>query len=251
MTSKDHAYLQSVVPQLVLNYQLTSKSRKLTKLTNQNVNKIIKSINQEDSKKKYLLELIGKKDHYIQKINKFLHDNAPNDDEYIPEDVSQDSKLDPKYISNRYLAQKYIRQNVLNNKAKYQILKDTINKHYKFQKTMKEDREQMIQKFTERKKSLFKNGSTGLQKLVELDNTIMNNKLEKMQKDFDKELAKYDEYVYYKMKNLVNESSSSMIQLNIPFFCISSDYEYPSLDKDKEFIVEYINGIVSKDLLES
>lgn len=247
MTSKDYAHLQDLVPQLVLDYQITSKSRKLSKLTPQNTDKIIKSVNRDVSKKKHFFDLVAKKEHYLLKIYRFLHDTAPNDDEYVPDEASHDSKLDPKYISNRFLGEKYIRQNVLQNKSRYERLKEIMSKHHEFQTRMKTEREQLLQKYENEKRSESKNSSVKLQKLNGMNSDIMNSKLEKMENDFQEELRKFDEYVYYKMKNLATESNALLTRLNIPFFSISTDYEYPSLHKDKEFIVNYINNALDKE----
>lgn len=247
MSSKDYAHLQDLVPQLVLDYQITSKSRKLSKVAPQNTDKIIKSINRDVSKKKHFFDLVSKKDHCLLKVYRFIQETAPNDDEYVPEVASHDSKLDPRYISNRFLGEKYIRQDVLHNESKRKSLKEIVNKHYDFQTRMKIEREQLLQKFENGKRSETNNASIKLRKLSGVNSDIMNNKLEKMDSDFQEELRKFDEYVYYKMKNLSKESSTLLIRLNIPFFSISTDYEYPRLQKDKEFIVNYINNVMNKE----
>ncbi|ODV67538.1 hypothetical protein HYPBUDRAFT_161103 [Hyphopichia burtonii NRRL Y-1933] len=266
-STKD-SQLQSAIHTIISHYDLTSKSKKYSNLTPANSQRITKSVLGNKLKKASLLELVGKKDYYTQKVHKLLNESiqGPSRDSSIDSTepgssgdlstrtsrtntIQSDTRqgtLDPKYITNRYLAEKYIRTVVLTDQSKVNGLKELIEKHHQYQKKMKQQREIIIEKFNFEKNQLLSKRQSGLSKLNSTNELIDGKKLENLTALLNDELNKFNDLMIFELKKLSQDSENLLYNYQIPFFCINEHYKYPDLNDDKVYVLDLLGDLLDR-----
>ncbi|CAH2351850.1 hypothetical protein CLIB1423_04S07360 [[Candida] railenensis] len=214
-------YLKSTIHEAIGQYNRVSKSKTLKHLVPSNESRLFELINGDKKIQAELQDILSKKDHYVNKLNKLLDsliqkhgvrvieskdvslvkDNVP-----LPNNDA--TSLDSKFICTRYHARQYI-TNVLPQSSKQEI-KKTIERHFEFQKYYEDKRKELI------------------------GNPSYND--EQLQTRLDE----MDYEVFKQQETYEQESLSILKSFNIPFFSIAKGWDYPELDEDKKFILEVI-----------
>ncbi|CCE86330.1 Piso0_004813 [Millerozyma farinosa CBS 7064] len=208
----DDEKLKAAIHNAIWIYEQSSKSKKYQRIAIGNESKITKSVLKYN--RKNFIDLLSKRDYYSSKINKLLNE-AVTDSDIVPDHKkdAQGTKLEPKYIANRFHASRYLETIILNDSSKKERIRALITKHFDLQSHLKELRENIIAKYKStndpKTKSILK-----------------------------EELNKWEEKAIYNLKNYAIETNEVMTDLKVPFFYIDPDYSYPDLDSDKIYLLD-------------
>lgn len=220
-------YLKSTIHESIGQYNRISKSKTLKHLVPSNESRLFELINGDKKIQAELQDILSKRDHYVNKLNKLLDSLIEkhgvsvigSKDVTLPkEDTAfsgnEGTPLDPKFICTRYHARQYI-ANVLPQSSKKEI-KKTIDRHFEFQKYYEDKRKELI------------------------GNASYNDE------QLEDQLDKLDSEVFRQQEVYERESVSTLKSFDIPFFSIAKGWDYPELDEDKEFILGVIVENFSK-----
>lgn len=159
-----------------------------------------------------------------------------NTDQESTNDQGHTSALNSQYISQRYLADKYIRETIMTNEDSRHRIISVIRNQLKFQKEYEESRRRLIE------------GATGegplgvrLSKLANHNKLINETKLKGIIDQFDAEF-------YDKCTSMAQETCQTLTKLGIPFFSIHKEYQYPTLDQDKAYIMSYLMHVFKNEI---
>ncbi|KAK6462037.1 hypothetical protein DFJ63DRAFT_313187 [Scheffersomyces coipomensis] len=233
---------------------------KFPRLIKRNQSHIIKLINENKNHVKFV-GLLNNRDYFDKKAQQYLNDleggdvNGNNYDERPPSSSSSSSSsanssreptlIDPRFITNRYHAEQYIKNNILSNANKTNKLKQLMNDHFNLSDQWVKDRELISEKYNHDINNLQSdieslNNEDETRKLATTKLQILEQKLQDLETSKLDELNKFDESVSFKSKKLSYESSSLLKELNLPFFNIAQVYKYPTLVKDQEYLIQFL-----------
>lgn len=231
--------IKHAIHNCIKTYDLTSKSKKFSKLTFRNEGKIIKSINAKEKDKFY--DLLSKRDYYTTKLYKLLNDSITSEVTENETEITHNRIIngpDPKFMTNRYLARKYVESQILPDDYKRQAIKSLILKHFAFQRSSKESREEIIKKFEESVKMMKPNAK--LSKLASTNAHIKDHAINNKKIDLDNELNSLNDKIVFSQKNYSKEACESLQDLKVPFFCTDEEYKYPQLDGDRKYVLDLL-----------
>lgn len=226
-------------------YELTSKSKRFSKLTFENESKITKSI--ELKHKEKFLDILSKRDHYVGKLNKLLNDSVPDEVDNKRKDQARNVVIgpDPKHITNRYHAKQYIVNNILPNKNKMQIIEQLILKHFELQNRYKESREKILKDYQDSVRNLHPN--TKLSKLTNLNEQIKDHSVKNERIKLNNELEALDDKIIFNSKQYSIETFETLQSLKVPYFYIDEMFKYPQLDDDRIYVLDLLVKLRNKD----
>lgn len=121
--------MEAQVEEIIKQYQLTSRSKKLRNLNIKNTKKIAKSIDSSKFKK-----LLSKRTQTINDLYLYL-------DKSIKDGALDKTNLDSQFITNKYLAEKYLREYIIHSEEKRSIIKEMILRHKTYQQEMQTKRQ--------------------------------------------------------------------------------------------------------------
>ncbi|CAK7895784.1 hypothetical protein CAAN1_05S05226 [[Candida] anglica] len=214
-------HLRDTVHYTIESYVSQSKSKQLKHLIPSNEKRIVSLIKKDKSYQQELRDTLSKRDYYVNKLNKSLNAlvesnrNTPIEDEEAKTENTRpksnvESELDSRFISNRYHAEKYI-QNL--DDTSREKLRQVVRKHYMFQRHYENKRKAMIK-----------------------DPSFNDAELDKKLDELTLEIAN-------KQQALHQESIKLLEELKIPFFVLEKGWEYPELDTDKIYILQYLQRL--------
>ncbi|CUM47592.1 uncharacterized protein AC631_05171 [Debaryomyces fabryi] len=237
--------IKFAVHNCIKTYELTSKSKRFSKLTFENESKITKSI--ESKHKEKVLDILSKRDHYIGKLNKLLNDSIPDEVDHNKKDQVRAvvEGPDPKYITNRYHAKQYIVNNILPNKNKLQTIEQLIFKHFKLQDSYKESRETILKDHQDSIKNLRPN--TKLSKLSNLNEQIKDHSVNNEKIKLNNELEALDDKIIFNSKQYSIETFETLQSLKVPYFYIDELFKYPQLADDRIYVLDLLVKLITKD----
>lgn len=231
----------------------TNTSKKYPRLTLDNENKLIKSI-KENHRQKYL-ELLNKRDYYVHKLNTLLNESIDDESsqlesflanqftsdakqDFVPRNNEKNHDFNPKYITKRLHATQYVMDYVIPDVSKTNKIKDLIQKHFKFQQDFEEKRKKLIEKAHDEINTTKL--ETSISKLAKINSNMVETKKTRIKEKLEQNLARIDQEILMRSANLANESKSALKELHIPFFDIHESFLYPELEKDQEFMLDYL-----------
>lgn len=180
--------LPKAIDEEIRQYQLISKSRSLKNLNLKNTHKIAKSIDE-----KLFKDLLQKKHQVLQKLYKLLNNS-------ITDGVSDNLNVDSLVITNRYLAEKYIMEHIYNDNEKQSKIRQLIETHQNYQKTIK---------------------------LKHQQSPSSNLEME----------------IWRNLEKFENETIAYFKEIRLPFFSIDTNYQYPTLKQDKQWLMQKLNEL--------
>ncbi|KAG2736183.1 hypothetical protein G9P44_000273 [Scheffersomyces stipitis] len=146
---------------------------------------------------------------------------------------------DPRYIANRYHAEKYVRSRILTSPTKYSKIEAILKEHMKYQKTSEGERSKLIQDYQVQIGDLNKilnDGTTS--KFQNEKHQMAQMKRTRLEKEMDEKLRKFDQRILFECKMLIIKSKDAFKELNVPFFNTSETYLYPRIDDDRAYIIQ-------------
>lgn len=235
--------IKFAVHNCIKTYELTSKSKRFSKLTFENESKITKSINLNHKEK--FLDILSKRDHYIGKLNKLLNDSIADEEDHSNKGQNRLVEgPDPKYITNRHHAKQYILNNILSDTSKLQIIEQLISKHFLLQDNYKESRESILKGHHDSIKNLQPN--TKLSKLSNINTQIKDHSINNKRVELTNELDALDDMIIFNSKQYNIETYETLQSLKIPFFFIDEMYKYPQLEDDKVYMLDLLVDLLSE-----
>lgn len=208
-------YLRTAIHETIGLYNRTSKSKKLTHLTSKNENRIFKYIQKEDKKYQHdLQETLSKRDYYVNKLNKTLHELVEKhiSEEGLDPEGDTEVHTSPEPLSSTFICSRYHAEKFMNGLSSNDTLElaSGVSRHMKFQKYYESKRKQLI------------------------SDPNFNDEQLKVQ------LEKLDEAVIKKQDELQRDNIALLKKLKIPFFSLEKQWEYPGLEEDKVYILDLI-----------
>ncbi|CAG87259.2 DEHA2D14102p [Debaryomyces hansenii CBS767] len=235
--------IKFAVHNCIKTYELTSKSKRFSRLTFEHESKIAKSINLNHKEK--FLDILSKRDHYIGKLNKLLNDSITDEADHSSKGQNRlVAGPDPRYITNRHHAKQYIINNVLPNTNKSQIIEQLISKHSKLQDNYKESRESILKGHKDSIKNLQPN--TKLSKLSNINAQIKDHSINNKRVELTNELDALDDMIIFNSKQYSIETYETLQSLKIPYFFIDEMYKYPQLDDDRVYMLDLLVDLLTE-----
>ncbi|KAM9922532.1 hypothetical protein OXX59_005762 [Metschnikowia pulcherrima] len=220
MSDSHTKQVNSAVNHAISNYQLTSKSKSLRRLSPANSDKIATALI-DKKQDRQLMEYIKKRDYYTKKINELLNDCG--------------EETNPRLIQDEAEAEHFIRKRLLRDHAKVQQIKRLIEKHASFQRKAAHEQEQIIRRHQGNR------SISGLKKLGS-----MNAATEQKQKAArDTELHEFYGRLLRQQKSFSDESEHMLRQLDVPFFC-SIVEDAPEAQTHKSFVLDLLLKILGE-----
>lgn len=233
--------IKSAIHNCIKTYELTSKSKRFSKITFENEAKIIESINKNHKEK--FMDTLSKRDYYAGKINKLLNDSITDDDSSNMKLKNQANGPDPRYITNRYHAKQYVINSIMSNEVKVKKIKDVIGKHFALQDDYKISRDTILKKHDDSIKNLKPN--TSLSKLSSTNAQIKNHTVNSKNAQLNHEIEILNDKIIFNSKQYVIETHEILQSMKIPFFYIDEVYKYPQLDEDKKFMLDLLVELIA------
>lgn len=198
--------ISSAVHRTIHNYQLTSQSKLLKRLTPRNETRIVANLNKRHQER-HLIELIQKRDYYNNKIHELLNGAG--------------EQLDPTLIEDDYEAEYYLAKRFVKVPENVDQVRAIIAKHIQFQDEMANEHAMILREYDLKAPTM-----NGLAKL-KAANASNEAKREKTRNMAIEALV---QKVSDRQRELSIESQAMLRQLRVPFFCID---ETISMDADK------------------
>ncbi|GEQ71677.1 hypothetical protein JCM33374_g5363 [Metschnikowia sp. JCM 33374] len=194
MSDSHTKQVNSAVSHTIANYQLTSKSKSLRRLSPKNSEKISRVI-LEQKQDKHLMELIKKRDYYTRKIHELLNESG--------------EELNPQLIEDEAEAEHYIRKILLKDHDKVHQIKSLIQKHKHFQEASAREQDELLRKYSGKRSSI-----SGLKKLDSM-NAAADAKLKS---EREEQLSKFYTNLLQRQTDYSLESENILRYLQVPFF---------------------------------
>lgn len=141
---------------------------------------------------------------------------------------------------------------ILTNEYKLTAIKKLIDNQLKTQQSWKQQRLDIIDKYTCTLKKLqdsvnTKQNSCGAMKLQSFKANILENRVKELNENHILELNKFDESILLKSKQISEDSKNLLAELNVPFFNLQPQFHYPDLKNDQEFLLEKLQKFVEEN----
>lgn len=198
--------VSSAVHRTIHNYQLTSQSKLLKRLTPKNGARIVANLNKRHQSRQ-LMELIQKRDYYNNKIYELLNGAG--------------EQPDPTLIEDDYEAEYYLVNRFFKDPEKVDQVRAIIAKHNHFQDEMAEEHAKILREYELKAPTM-----NGLAKL-KAANAASEAKRESSR---NMALRALVQNVANRQRELSRESEAMLRELRVPFFCLDENI---SMDADK------------------
>lgn len=196
--------LKEIIDEAVNLYSRLSKSRSLKHVRRSNVLKLTHIIKHRPQIEAQISDIISKRSHYSAKLFKLL-DSCIQKDSSLASTVGEDSEIDPRYITTRFHARRYL---LFMDSTMLKRIQTTIDEHWDFQQRQKNIRDAIER------------------------NPNYNDK------EAEEKLEKLAEELYEEQLGMGLANSKRLKEWKIPFFALEKEWEYPELDEDKKWILE-------------
>lgn len=216
---------------------LKSTQKKYPTLTKENEAKLVRLLLEgHQLQKKVFLKTYQQRKKNTDQLCLVMNDVLKGVKRDYEEMESETGSLSSRYISHRYLADKYIRETVMTDNDLRKRVVALMRNQQKFQQEYEGSRKLLIE-------GIMGDGTLGvkLSKLINHNKQANEAKLKAIIDQFDAEF-------YVKCKSLAQETSQTLAKLGIPFFNIHSEYRYPALELDKAYMLNYLMHVLREDL---
>lgn len=209
-----------------------ASSSKYPNLNRDNERALIERIVEDPEANRQFKELYNNREYYNKKLNTYLSGLVP----------TADPSTDATRIVDRATATKYCQLTFKPSEPNTKALRTIITSHWGYQLQWHDQRQQLATKYSTQLKELESlrggdNGNLcGKMKLAGLH----DQKVARLQQEFNEALAKFDQEVYQQCRELTADNVSELARLRVPYFCLRSDLEYEGLDDDKQWVLQHL-----------